>query len=518
MKVSTSIALALVFLFQLASAAVATLQSPDNDPFYVQPANVSDYAPGEIIRWRVAPAPLRALVYRENVKNHWQFLLRSTNNHGEATAVVTTIIEPYDSDPLKLLSYQYAQDSVALKCAISYNILYGANILDGLEIQLETYLLSTALSRGWFVVAPDYEGLTSSWIAGPNSGHSTLDSIRAALASTSTTGIQSDAQVVMWGYSGGTVASGWAAALQPAYAPDLKDNLIGVALGGWVTNFTLTAEVTDGTLFAGFIPLAIEGLLSQYPEKQSLLQTLTTPWGYATFNAIKTLCVVPAILSFLFQNVFSGPVPLITEGWAFFQRDDIKGIVSNNTLAIDKSQGVPDIPVFVFHGSQDEIVPIAGAERVYEDWCSWGINSFEFAVSSTSGHIVEAVEGSGAALAWINARFNGEQPVSGCTRTVRATNLDYPGVDNTYYWVVKTIEGTLFGEDIGTSYNRNATISALADQVFDFVKGLLAAIGPIPLKKRELTWLPTEEQLVKRDDQRSDLVLFQRFLNYIAVF
>lgn len=516
MKVSTSIALALVFLFQLASAAVVTLQSPDTDPFYVAPANVSDYAPGEIIRWRVAPAPLRALVYRENVKNHWQFMLRSTNTHGEATAIVTTIVEPYNSDPLKLVSYQYAQDSVALKCAPSYSILYGANILDGLEIQFETYLMSTALSRGWFVVAPDYEGLLGSFTSGPNSGHSTLDSIRAALASTSTTGIQSDAQVIMWGYSGGTIASGWAATLQPSYAPELKDNLIGVAMGGWVTNITLTAEVTDRTIFAGFIPLAIQGLLSQYPEELSLLQSLTTPLGYATFNALKKLCLIPAIISFLFQGVFSGPAPLITEGWAFFQREDIKEIVNNNTLAIDQSQGLPDIPVFVFHGTQDEIVPFSGAQRVYEDWCSWGIDSFEFAVSNTSGHIVEAVEGSGAALAWINARFNGEEPVSGCTRTVRTTNLEYPGVDDTYYWVVKTIEGTLFG-DIGDSYNRNATISALGDKVFDFVKNLLAAIGPIPLKKRELTWLPTEEQLVKRDDQRSDLVLFQRFLNYIAV-
>ena len=40
----------------------------------------------------------------------------------------------------------------------------------------------------------------------------------------------------MWGYSGGTVATGWAAALQPTYAKELKSNLIGAAMGGFVTN------------------------------------------------------------------------------------------------------------------------------------------------------------------------------------------------------------------------------------------------------------------------------------------
>lgn len=54
----------------------------------------------------------------------------------------------------------------------------------------------------------------------------------------------------MWGYSGGSLASGWAAGLQPNYAPELGGNLLGAALGGFVTNITATAEATDGTVFA----------------------------------------------------------------------------------------------------------------------------------------------------------------------------------------------------------------------------------------------------------------------------
>ena len=53
------------------------------------------------------------------------------------------------------------------------------------------------------------------------------------------------------GYSGGSLASGWAAALQPDYAPELSRNLLGVALGGFITNVTATVEATDDTIFAG---------------------------------------------------------------------------------------------------------------------------------------------------------------------------------------------------------------------------------------------------------------------------
>ena len=70
----------------------------------------------------------------------------------------------------------------------------------------------------------------------------------------------------MWGYSGGTIVAGWAATLQPKYAQELKKNLIGAALGGFVINITATAEATDGTLFAGLIPNALNGLANEFPD------------------------------------------------------------------------------------------------------------------------------------------------------------------------------------------------------------------------------------------------------------
>ena len=52
---------------------------------------------------------------------------------------------------------------------------------------------------------------------------------------------------------------------------------------------------------------------------------------------------------------------------------------------------LPDIPIFVYHGSLDGIVPIPDVHGVYKNWCDWGIDSFEFAEDSLNGHLTEIV-------------------------------------------------------------------------------------------------------------------------------
>ena len=104
------------------------------------------------------------------------------------------------------------------------------------------YLMAPLLDQGYYVVSPDYEGPKLTFTIGKQSGQAVLNSIRAALKSGKITNIKDDAKVVMWGYSGGSLASGWAAALQPSYAPELGGNLLGAALGGFVTNITATAS------------------------------------------------------------------------------------------------------------------------------------------------------------------------------------------------------------------------------------------------------------------------------------
>lgn len=455
---------------------------PSQDSFYNQPSNISLYKNGDIIKVRPAPAMIRSIYFPVNVKNAWQLQVRSQNSEGEANAIVTTILEPYDANTEIVVSYQPMQDLASNDCSPSYSMLFNAN-MDTIIVQSEMLLIETALAKGWYVVVPDYEGTQGAFTAGKQSGQATLNSLRAALNSEDITGIDPDAKAAFWGYLGGTIASGWAAALQPEYAPELKKNLVGVAVGGWVTNITLTAVATDGGLFAGLIPNCIMGLLSEYPDIEKLLDEYVQPGKKQNFLAAKGKCLITSVFDYLFVDIFSGSNPWFKDGWNFFDVPLVQEVVYNNTAAIVENGPMPEIPMFVFHGTEDEIVPFSGAQRGYDNYCDWGIGSMEFAVSNTTGHILEIIEGSGAAITWLQKMFNGEQPVQGCKRTVRETNILYPGADGEYRQLVKTFFSSVMGGEIGAT-TRNMSESTMVSQALTKVfASLLEKIGPLPIKR-----------------------------------
>ncbi|PVH16596.1 uncharacterized protein CXQ87_004891 [Candidozyma duobushaemuli] len=455
---------------------------PSDDDFYNTPSNISSYKNGDIIDARPAPGMIRSVYFPVNVKNAWQLLVRSEDSHGNPNAIVTTVLEPYDADPKRVVSYQAAQDSATQDCSPSYSFLFNAP-MSTIILQVEMVLIQTALAKGWYVVAPDYEGPKGTFTAGIQSGQATINSLRAALNSEDVTGIDPDAKAALWGYSGGTIASGWAASLQPEYAPELKKNLVGAALGGWVTNITLTAEITDGTIFGGFIPNAINGMLNEYPKVQEILDKELREDKVKPFEEAKEKCLLTSIIHYMFLDFFGGKKPWVNNGWGFFDYPLVKEIVQNNTAALFEDGPRPEIPLFVFHGTEDEIVPFSGAERGYNNYCKWGIDSFEFAVSNTTGHILEWAEGSGAALVWIEKMFNGEKPVDGCKRTERSTNVLYPGADVEYRQLVRTLFSSIKGGEIGET-TRNITDSTMVSTIMQHgISALLEKIGPIPFKR-----------------------------------
>ena len=70
-------------------------------------------------------------------------------------------------------------------------------------------------------MVPDTEGEEADFSAGPVYGYNTLDSLRAALSSPAT-GLTGDAKIGLAGYSGGAIATEWAAQQAPTYAPEIN--------------------------------------------------------------------------------------------------------------------------------------------------------------------------------------------------------------------------------------------------------------------------------------------------------
>jgi Secretory lipase len=101
---------------------------------------------------------------------------------------------------------------------------------------VQTAVVISALSQGWYVSVADDTGVQAAFGAGLHSAYTTLDSIRAVKQSGRFTGIDSDPTITLNGYSGGALAASWASELHSSYAPELK--IAGAALGGLSPNIT----------------------------------------------------------------------------------------------------------------------------------------------------------------------------------------------------------------------------------------------------------------------------------------
>ena len=159
-----------------------------------------------------------------------------------------------------MLSYQSAYDSLTTEDDPSYAISGGALSLGGLLPNLESALIAPALLAGEAVVVPDTEGENADFSAGPEYGYNTLDSLRAALSSPAT-GLSGASKIGLIGYSGGAIATEWAAELAPTYAPEVNSRIVGAAFGGTLVDPAHNLRYVEGsTTWAGVIGMALIGV------------------------------------------------------------------------------------------------------------------------------------------------------------------------------------------------------------------------------------------------------------------
>lgn len=415
----------------------SNLLQPQNDPFYSPPAGFEKLSPGTILRTRPVPDKIGVLaLFPQNVANAWQVLYRTTDALGKAEATVTTIIEPHNSDPTKLLSYQVAEDSASQVCAPSYVLQTGSSVR-GIVTKVEILLMDAALERGWYVNIPDYQGPMSSFTCGLQSGQATLDSIRAVLASTHVTNVHADARVALWGYSGGALASGWAAELQPTYAPELK--IIGAALGGTPSDLNATINAVNEGPFVGLVPSGILGLSQQYPDLNEFVQSQLIPKKKAAFNKAASQCLAQDILQFAFQDIFK-----------YFSNPNILNEPISVKVLNENKMGkyVPKIPLFMYHAIHDEVVPFAPAQALVKKYCAKGSN-IEFVKDELSEHAILAVTGAADAMLWLTDRMNGKPAKKGCSERTTLTSALDPGALSVFGKLIFDDLADLLGKPIG---------------------------------------------------------------------
>lgn len=380
-----------------AHAEPVALPAPLPDRFYDQPANLARYENGDIIATRARSNPPAFLDVRT-----YQVKFRSSDSVGKPIAAVTTVVVPNRkrvNGPL--LSFQHVINATGLQCAPS-QALWTQD--PNLTIR-EAPGLNLALQRGWTVTIPDHLGPRSSYGAAKLGGQITLDGIRAVQRFGPAQVRQS--RVAMTGYSGGGMATAWAAALQPTYAPDVK--IAGAAYGGAPMNLLKMAEGLGydrphpafGLAFAAAI-----GLAREYPQQIPMLNYLS-PLGRSMYNELRNACTNDIL------RVGAGrdAKQVTVGGRAIFNDRVARRVVEENSLSL--YNGIPRIPIFEWHSPSDVLIPVRSIDVTLNRYCRAGVRVERFAPPSPD-HMTTAVLGLPSALRYLEDRFNGVPAPSNC--------------------------------------------------------------------------------------------------------
>ncbi|KAF2857367.1 LIP-domain-containing protein [Piedraia hortae CBS 480.64] len=393
---------------------------PDLDPFYRPPAGYESKAPGAVLRSRLIVPSFSGVVIAP-VEAH-QLLYRTSAIDGSAISTVTTIFKPLAGAKTdRFISFQTAYDSAATRCDPSYTYQLGSLVTSDLITEVEEFLIQAYLLSGYIVVSSDYEGPEAAFGAGRLAGMGVLDSMRAVINYGGPLGLTAqNPMIVGTGYSGGSIATGWAASLQPKYAPEL--NIKGWSMGGTPANLTGTAYYVDGTVFAGFLPPALVGLsrTSTYGSSiQSVFSQDITTAGNAALDFASKNCGPDDVIALAFKSILSTNFQKL--GSSFFSQPQIAAVLAKQTMGVNPDE-TPKPPVYMYHAPGDEIIPYNDAHTTFNAWCADGA-SVTFNTVKDGGHATTEIVGFPQSFKFVTGAFSAT-PTSGCNEITSTEDLE----------------------------------------------------------------------------------------------
>ncbi|MCA2207293.1 lipase family protein [Nocardia rosealba] len=387
--------LAVLFYAVTASvfAPVATSEprypTPEADPFFTAPPEIGDFAPGDVVRQRKFDlGPYQGT-------DIWHVAFRSTNSAGDPIMGVTTVLIPTGVPNPPLVSYQALINSLGTKCNPSHSLVN--------DETPDAFGAALPLARGWAVALPDYLGPNVAYGAAKLSGMVTLDSVRA-LQRAPELGL-GQSPIALAGYSGGGLATAWAAAMQPTYAPELT--LAGVAAGG------IPADLEQMALGIGFgnhpgfglAWAAAMGLEREYPQRLPISDQLNAEgrW-FRDFTADECRRFL------LFHGVLRSAEQLAATR-SLMDDPEARAVLRENSLR--HYPGLPQTPTMLWQGEFDALTPFDAVADVAGRYCAAGV-ALTFSRYQIAEHMTTAVAGLPEAWNFIEARFRGEPAPTRC--------------------------------------------------------------------------------------------------------
>lgn len=373
---------------------------PHRDPFYEPPPGFEHADPGTVLRTRDVELGFLGFVPQKFYAT--QLLYRSSDRHGAPEAAVTTVLVPTERGPenvCPIVSYQCAIDAVTSRCFPSYAMRRGA-FAPGALAQFEFLLIAAALAEGWAVSVPDHEGTHGMWGAPYEPGYRILDGLRAA-TSCERLGISADSPIGLWGYSGGGLATAWAAETCADYAPEL--NIVGAVLGSPVGNLGHAFKRLNGSIYAGLPTMVVAALSHIYPELRTVIERHATAEGHALLKSSEKMTTAVAVLRLMNKDIdayVDRPLDdILAEPEVQYVFDDIK-----------LGTAAPSRPVLIVQAVHDKIVSVEDIDELTEAYRAGGA-SVTYHRDNFSEHMLLHPMSAPMTLRWLRDRFAG-RPLS----------------------------------------------------------------------------------------------------------
>ena len=227
--------------------------------------------------------------------------------------------------------------------------------------QVEFLLVAAALAEGWVVSVPDHEGLDGRWGAPYEPGHRVLDGIRAALGC-QRLGLTASTPVGLWGYSGGGLATAWAAEISADYAPEL--NVVGAVLGSPVGDPGNAFRRLNGSLMSGLAGLMVASLVQIYPELDRVIQRHVSDKGRSLLAGLQHMTTLGGVLWWAhtdMENYVDRPLDEVLDSPVRYVFNDIK-----------LGASTPTPPVLVVQAVHDSVIAVDDIDALVEIYLAGG--------------------------------------------------------------------------------------------------------------------------------------------------
>ncbi len=426
--VTTAVALAVAGLLGVSAPLARAATVPGRGSFYAYRGStpLAQVPPGTVLKTRTLSYHVTGVALPVRVI---QLVYRSAGALGQPATNVTSVLQP----PVRLgspraVSYQSFYDSLNPADEPSVQIAGGVS-LGGFITDAESVVIAPLLLQGYTVIVPDTEGQTADFAAGPEYGINTLNSIRAATSSP-LTGLTTSTPIGMFGYSGGAIATDWAAQMAPAYAPDVNQQLVGAAEGGVLVDPAHNLSYVSGSLvWAGVMPMAIIGIARGFHIS---ITPYLSSYGRQLYNKLQKASITNVLgqypgLTFaqLAKPQYANPasIPVLVK---------VENELNTGSL------GSPAIPMFIGQGANGILegtpgnkpgigpgdgVMIAGDVRTLaRGFCASG-TAVDYTQYDATSHVTTFPLWIPAALAWLDSLFAGSQAPNDCSQIAPGNSL-----------------------------------------------------------------------------------------------